>query len=244
MTGQGQAAARRSAALLAVLALHAVALHVLWNAATPRVAVSPPEPLMVSLISPPFEPARLVPPSAPPAPHPPPSRPRQQAEALSPRRPAVAEVHPADPAPAPVPAATPVLAAPPVVGAAPRPELPATPAASQRAGPATAPPGAGGLPQGPIDLPGQLEVACPDRPPPAYPPLARRMGEQGDVVLRVELNEDGSVAAARVQRSSGHVRLDDAALAAIRTWHCSPPTRGGHPMRAVAMQPFHFVLAD
>lgn len=98
------------------------------------------------------------------------------------------------------------------------------------------------LPTGPVSLGSELSVACPERSAPAYPFLSRRNNEEGTVVLRVELSESGHVAAARVQSSSGHARLDEAALAAVRTWRCNPAQRNGQPVRATALQPFKFVL--
>lgn len=98
------------------------------------------------------------------------------------------------------------------------------------------------LPPGPVALSSELSVVCPERSAPAYPAQSRRLGETGVVVLRVELSETGNVARARVDRSSGYFRLDEAALAAVRTWRCTPATRNGHPVRAVAMQPFNFIL--
>ncbi len=98
------------------------------------------------------------------------------------------------------------------------------------------------LPAGPVTMSSELSVACPERAAPLYPVLARRLGETGIVVLRVELSETGHVAAAKVQSSSGYARLDEAALAAVRAWRCTPPTRNGQPVRAVALQPFNFVL--
>lgn len=98
------------------------------------------------------------------------------------------------------------------------------------------------LPPGPVALSSELAVACPERSAPAYPPQSRRLGETGVVVLRVELSETGNVALARVDRSSGYSRLDEAALIAVRTWRCTPATRNGHPVRAVALQPFNFIL--
>jgi len=68
------------------------------------------------------------------------------------------------------------------------------------------------------------------------------LGEEGKVVLRVELDEEGRISAARVVSSSGYGRLDETALAAIRNWRCHPAQRDGQPVRAVAMQPFNFVL--
>lgn len=100
------------------------------------------------------------------------------------------------------------------------------------------------LPAGPLALSSELAMVCPERPAPTYPPLSRRLGETGQVVLRVELSESGKVASAMVERSSGHPGLDQAALAAVRHWRCSPATRNGQPTGAVALQPFKFVLHE
>lgn len=93
-----------------------------------------------------------------------------------------------------------------------------------------------------LALGSELSVVCHHRPAPAYPPLSRRLEETGEVLVRVELADDGGVAAARIERSSGHQRLDDAALAAVRGWRCSVPAAVGRVARAVALQPFRFVL--
>lgn len=98
------------------------------------------------------------------------------------------------------------------------------------------------LPVGPVALSSELAVACPERSAPAYPAQSRRFGETGVVVLRVELDETGRVAVARISSSSGHARLDEAALGAVRTWRCTPAMRNGQPVRAVALQPFKFIL--
>ena len=98
------------------------------------------------------------------------------------------------------------------------------------------------LPAGPVTMSSELSVACPERSAPPYPAQSRRLGETGIVILRVELSETGHVAVPKVQSSSGYVRLDEAALAAVRTWRCTPSTRNGQPVRAVALQPFNFVL--
>lgn len=129
---------------------------------------------------------------------------------------------------APVTASTDYVAPPPP----PRPEP--TPVVDVAPAPA--------LPPGPVALTTELAVACPERTPPAYPAQSRRQDEEGTVVLRVELDEAGRVASARVQSSSGHMRLDDAALGAVRSWRCTPASRNGLPVRAVALQPFKFVL--
>lgn len=98
------------------------------------------------------------------------------------------------------------------------------------------------LPVGPVAMSSELSVACTERAAPAYPAASRKLGETGVVVLRVELDETGRVALARISSSSGHARLDEAALGAVRTWRCTPAMRNGQPVRAVALQPFKFIL--
>ena len=95
---------------------------------------------------------------------------------------------------------------------------------------------------GPVTLGEELSVSCTERTAPNYPTLSRRMGEIGTTLLRVELDEQGRVSAAQVVSESGFVRLDEAALAAVRTWRCNPARRNGQPVRAVALQPFKFIL--
>lgn len=98
------------------------------------------------------------------------------------------------------------------------------------------------LPADPVALSSELAASCPERSPPPYPAPSRRFGEEGTVVLRVELDEAGRVALARISSSSGHARLDEAALTAVKTWRCTPATHNGQPVRTVALQPFKFVL--
>jgi protein TonB len=97
-------------------------------------------------------------------------------------------------------------------------------------------------PTGPVTLSTELSVTCPELSPPSYPSLSRRLGEEGKLVLRVELDENGRVGTASVVESSSYKRLDEAALAAVKTWRCNPSLRNGQPVRAVALQPFNFVL--
>lgn len=97
-------------------------------------------------------------------------------------------------------------------------------------------------PSGPVTLGAELSVSCPERRAPNYPLLSRRLGETGTTLLRVEVDEQGQVAAAHVVTGSGHARLDEAALAAVRTWRCTPPQRNGQALRAVALQPFKFQM--
>ena len=74
-------------------------------------------------------------------------------------------------------------------------------------------------------------VAGLGNPPPAYPWISRRRGEEGRVVLEVAVTADGRAKEVRIKRSSGSSRLDQAALAAVKKWRFSPALSGG---RAVA----------
>ena len=97
-------------------------------------------------------------------------------------------------------------------------------------------------PTAPVTLLTELSVTCPELSPPSYPSLSRRLGEEGKLVLRVELDKNGHVSTASVIESSSYKRLDEAALAVVKTWRCNPALHNGQPVRAVALQPFNFVL--
>lgn len=200
--------------LALVFSLHAAALWGLWQH---RLLPSPANvaTLFVNFIAPPA-PERKV------EPKPPPPKPKV-IEKPQPRQ-IVAET--------PIVAPADYVAPPPPPAPAPRIEAPAAPPAPP------APP----APAGPVSLAGELSVACPERIAPAYPPASRRLGEEGMVVLRVELDEEGRVAMAHVHSSCGFRRLDEAALAAVKGWRCQPAHRNGQPVRATALQPFRFVL--
>lgn len=55
-------------------------------------------------------------------------------------------------------------------------------------------------------------------PRPAYPHEARIRGQEGTVEIHLTVGPDGRVGEAKVIRSSGHLLLDAAALAALRRW--------------------------
>jgi len=61
------------------------------------------------------------------------------------------------------------------------------------------------------------------RPAPGYPLESMRAREQGTVVLLIEVDATGKVTAVTVRESSGHRRLDAAAVAAVQqTWYFGP----------------------
>lgn len=95
---------------------------------------------------------------------------------------------------------------------------------------------------GPVTLSSELSVSCPELNAPNYPEYSRRSGEEGRLMLQVELDELGHVSETSVVNSSGYSRLDNAALDAVKTWRCRPAVRDGQPVRAIALQPFNFII--
>lgn len=82
-------------------------------------------------------------------------------------------------------------------------------------------------------------------PKPVYPLLARRMGAQGEVLLRVRVQPDGSVAAVELVRSSGFAVLDEAATRTVRDrWRFIPARREGVAIESWVEVPIKFVLAE
>lgn len=79
-------------------------------------------------------------------------------------------------------------------------------------------------------------------PNPAYPPVSRRLREQGMVVLKVRVTTEGESEAVLVYRSSGSSRLDDAALAAVRRWRFVPAKRGTEAVESWVLVPIEFEL--
>jgi len=78
--------------------------------------------------------------------------------------------------------------------------------------------------------------------PPEYPAVARRMGQEGTVKLRLRIDREGAVTDAEIVRGSGHRLLDKAALKAARGWTFAPATRDGEPVPGEFVQPVEFRL--
>lgn len=118
-------------------------------------------------------------------------------------------------------------------------------------------------PQPPTPMPMPVQVAAPQAPPapaplplsqpifnadylenpaPAYPPIARRNGEQGRVTLRVLVNATGTADEVQVQASSGSPRLDDSARTTVQRWKFVPARRGAQAVPAWVLIPISFRL--
>lgn len=79
-------------------------------------------------------------------------------------------------------------------------------------------------------------------PPPRYPIIARRNGEQGTVTLRVLVTREGLPASVSVEKTSGSDHLDSAALETVKTWRFMPARRGDQPVEAWVLVPIVFKL--
>jgi len=207
----------RITGLAAVVALHLAVVFLLLQLEPVRSAVTAALPITVSLLSPPkkVEPEVL--------PKPLPVKPRVQ-------RPRPVETPPLTTAVTETPAAW-VAPPPPPLLAPPEPI----------AAPPTAPDVAPAPPPVPITPP-NFNADYLNNPPPAYPALSRRMGEQGKIVLRVFVDEQGLPAQVQLRTSSGHALLDDAALATVRQWRFVPARRGNTPVGAWVLVPITFTL--
>jgi protein TonB len=214
--------AERRALTVAVALAHLVAAWALLQLDPVRDAVRGVAPLVVDLIAPP----KPEPPPPAPAPAPRPQVTRQP----QPLQPVIA----APPAPAPE---TFTVPAPPPEPAPPEPSavplaIP-TPVIVAPA-PAAAPPARKVVPPTAV----QYLVL----PPVEVPRLSRRAGESGTVWLRVLVDRRGQPSQVSVQRSSGHARLDEQALWAMRQARFKPYTENGQPFEIEVTAPIEYSL--
>ncbi|WP_291315950.1 energy transducer TonB [Desulfuromonas sp.] len=78
--------------------------------------------------------------------------------------------------------------------------------------------------------------------PPAYPPIARQRGWEGEVWIRAQVGDDGRVSKAWVEEHSDYAVLDRAALDAVGRWRFRPALQGKRPVASVVRLPIRFEL--
>ncbi len=81
-------------------------------------------------------------------------------------------------------------------------------------------------------------------PAPKYPETARRLGQEGRVVLSVRVSAQGTPLTIDIRQSSGFSRLDEAARAAVAHWRFVPARRGDEAVDASVLVPLQFRLDD
>ena len=175
------------------------------------------------------------------------SHPAPRPEQRQPEKPAPKPAPEAAPQPAPrqMPAAVTQTDPSPLPATA--PSLSPASASSATSSTATAVPAAATGPATAAPAPAKVELpsASADylhNPRPAYPPLSRRLREEGKVMLRVLIETDGSATKAEIRSSSGYERLDQAALQTVLRWRYVPARRNGVPEAMWFNIPINFVL--
>jgi len=88
----------------------------------------------------------------------------------------------------------------------------------------------------------RFDAAYLNNPAPAYPMQSRRLNEAGRVLLRVQVSEEGSALQVQLHQSSGHSRLDQAALDAVKRWRFIPAKRGDVAVSEWVIVPITFNL--
>lgn len=225
---------RGARVLIAVLAAHAAVLGWVQHLAAPRApATNAPTAIEASVW--------VESPAATTAPRPQPTAPTPRLGAPMPSTaPSKA------PSPPPTPSATPTAtSAPPSTSES---------APSAVAGPTHAAPGAASAALAPAAalgttartaetvVPPSAEADYLHNPPPTYPRMSRRLGEQGTVVLRVRISAQGLPEQVALRTSSGFARLDQAALDAVPRWRFVPGQRNGVAEAMWFNVPVRFVL--
>jgi protein TonB len=94
----------------------------------------------------------------------------------------------------------------------------------------------------PVIEPPKFGVAYLNNPAPSYPPLSRRLGEEGRVLLRVLVSSKGDADTVDLEDSSGFSKLDEAAIKAVKKWRFVPAKRSNQPISAYVLVPVKFSL--
>jgi protein TonB len=216
--GQRQALLSRNAVIAsAVLLLHVGLIWGLQSGLLMRAAeIVVPAEILTQFVDPPAPKVAPVPP-APPAP----PAAAKKAVAKAPVLPAPQPLAIVDATPSPM--ATAGLSAAPLP-----PPAPVAPAAAPAAAPV-------------VQLPSS-DADYLQNPKPPYPPISRRLNEQGKTVLRVLIGADGLPQRCEIAKSSGYDRLDQAALTTVMRWRFVPGKRGGVPEAMWFNVPINWVL--
>jgi protein TonB len=158
------------------------------------------------------------------------------------------------PEPAPTPEPTPEMSTqPPALEETPVPEIaPASatprpnvthPRHNGRAAPPAVLPAAGRS-GGAVSGAANSGVRYRSNPKPPYPEEARRLREEGIVLVSVEVGADGLPVEVTLKQSSGYESLDRAAVEAVKGWTFEPAREGPLPVASRVDVPVRFSLSE
>ncbi|MDP3608816.1 MAG: TonB family protein [Methylophilus sp.] len=212
--------------LVVVLTGHVAFVVAMAMHQTELVSITPAEPMMVSLIAPPAPEPELVPIIEPPKPEPKP--------VVKPKpKKIVQEIKPIEtPAPVLVEATTEPTLEEPVS----MPTVTETVAEVPKAPPKPEP-----VIEEKIEPP-QFGVAYLNNPQPVYPPISRRIGEEGRVLMKVLVAKNGAAKSVEIEQTSGSERLDNAAINAVKNWRFLPARKNNQSLDAFVLVPIKFSL--
>ncbi len=198
--------------IVVAVALHAAVIAALLSYAPARQALTELAPIVVSLV----QENKVEPPQELPKP-----------------KPVVKQPVKKEPVPQPLLAITEPSSVPStIVAPPPQPLPPPEPIAAPPATPA---------PPAPV-IPPQFNADYLKNPAPHYPPLSRRLGEEGRVVLRVYVDEQGLPGRIEIRTSSKYERLDNVAVETVKQWKFVPARRGDQAVSAWVLVPISFSL--
>ncbi len=90
--------------------------------------------------------------------------------------------------------------------------------------------------------PDTLPSKLPLNPAPQYPVDLLNARIEGRVVLKVQVNAEGTVDSVAVYTSSGYQAFDDSAMTTIRNWRFAPARKAGRPMPLTVHVPVGFYI--
>ncbi|NMG36238.1 TonB family protein [Azoarcus sp. TTM-91] len=179
----------------------------------------------------------FIPLEAPPQPEPAPPAPPVKVEKPTPPKPVPPKV---EPKPRPKPVARepePTTTSESAISAEKHEPTPPAPPQAPPAPPAPPAP----TPPAPVTA-ARFDADYLNNPAPSYPPLSRRMREEGRVMLRVLVSPEGLPAKIELSKSSGSERLDNAARDAVTRWRFVAAKQGDQPIEAWVLVPIVFNL--
>ena len=88
----------------------------------------------------------------------------------------------------------------------------------------------------------QSDILFDRQPKPRYPMVSRKLGEEGTVLVKGCIEENGSIRNVEIINGSGHARLDAEAIETVRRWTFSGSNQKSKKIISCYRIPIQFVL--